>query len=543
MSSTFHGLEVARRALNTQQSALHTTGNNIANASTPGYSRQRVNMTQTSALSIGGMNQSITAGQIGTGVQAGSIQRIRESFLDDQFRNETTKLGYWDAKRTSLSQMEDVLNEPSSNGLSAVMGEFWQSLQDLSANPENTGARGVVLERGQSVADTFHYLSDSLTKIQQDIGKEISLGVQGVNSLLEQISQLNSQIKSVEPRGYLPNDLYDKRDALVDELSLMMDVKVTKTPAGGNSSSQAEGIYTISMLGGDGKEYALVNGDRFNKLGFAGPDEKLSVNTPTPITSIQFFNSSGSPLTTSVPIANESGKVTFSQGKLLGMIESYGYSYTNSGGNEVNKGMYPDMLNDLDKLAFTFASVFNEVHEKGYDLNGESGKPVFILNGSTSQGAAKAIRLADLDTQDIAVSMTVTQNGTVHAGNGQNALNLANIPSMLLSNGVISLQGTADTIDLSSYGLGQNGSLNSFYEGMIGRLGVNAMQANRMTQNSLLLSQSVDEKRMSVSAVSLDEEMTNMMQFQHAYNAAARNITMVDEMLDRIINGMGLVGR
>ncbi|MGD7043342.1 flagellar hook-associated protein FlgK [Jeotgalibacillus proteolyticus] len=542
--STFHGLEVARRALNTQQSALHTTGHNIANANTPGYSRQRVNFTPTEAFPTAAMNRPQIPGQLGTGVEAGSIQRVRESFLDDQFRNESNKLGYWDARATSLSKMEDVMNEPTTNGLSAVMGEFWQSLQDLSVNPENTGARGVVLERGQAVVDTFHYASDSLKTIQKDIGSEIGIGLKSVNSLLEQISGLNSQIAGVEPHGYLPNDLYDKRDALVDELSQMVKINVQKTPSGGNDLKIAEGVYNITLVSENGKEQPLVTGNRFNQLGFADANGRMADQTPETVTNLQLFTSEGTALNTSLPFANENGTIQFAQGKLRGMIESYSYSHTNANGETVEKGLYPDMLSDLDKLAFTFANAFNAVHEKGTDLQGEPGKPFFELaNPASYQGAAKGIQLADLNPQDIAASMSVSEDGEVNAGNGQNAINLANIQSMILSDGALKLEGTDETIDLPGLSAIENGSLNAFYEGMVGRLGVNAMQANRMGQNSLVLTESVEEKRLSVSSVSLDEEMSNMIQFQHAYNAAARSITMVDEMLDKIINGMGLVGR
>ena len=160
------------------------------------------------------------------------------------------------------------------------------------------------------------------------------------------------------------------------------------------------------------------------------------------------------------------------------------------------------------------------------------------------KGAAKAILLGNLTPNDIAASTEVTSsaNGVIVAGDGKNALNLANVASFLLSNKNQELEGNS-TIDLTKFSIIENGTINSFYEGMIGKLGVDALQANRMTSNSQILSQTVDNNRQSVSSVSLDEEMTNIIKFQHAYNAAARQITVVDEMLDKIINGMGRAGR
>src|SRR5690606_629484 len=170
MRSTFMGLETNKRGLFTQQSGLYTTGHNISNANTLGYSRQRVNMQATAGFPGVGLNTPTMPGFLGTGVEAGSIQRIRDSFVDQQFRQESNKLGYWESKSKAITQMEDVLNEPSNYGLQKSLSEFWQSLNDLAVNPKNGGARDVVVQRGEAVADSFNYLHGSLTQIQKDIG-------------------------------------------------------------------------------------------------------------------------------------------------------------------------------------------------------------------------------------------------------------------------------------------------------------------------------------------------------------------------------------
>src|SRR5690625_1873340 len=131
MQSTFHGLETARRAMMAQQSSLRTVGHNIANANTKGYSRQRVNLTQTEPFHGAGMNRPRLPGHLGTGVKADSIQRIREHFLDVQYRNETNKVGYWKTRMKAFEQMEDVLIETEDQGLNYQIDLFWTSLQDL----------------------------------------------------------------------------------------------------------------------------------------------------------------------------------------------------------------------------------------------------------------------------------------------------------------------------------------------------------------------------------------------------------------------------
>ena len=145
MRSTFMGLEASKRGLFTQQSALYTTGHNISNANTAGYSRQRVNMQATPGFPGTGLNAPTTPGFIGTGVEAGSVQRIRDAFVDRQFRQESNKLGYWESRSQAITQMEDIMTEPSDFGLNASLDQFWKSLQDLSTNPENSGTRKVVV--------------------------------------------------------------------------------------------------------------------------------------------------------------------------------------------------------------------------------------------------------------------------------------------------------------------------------------------------------------------------------------------------------------
>lgn len=262
MVSTFHGLESARRGMTTQQYALQVTGQNIANANTPGYSRQRVNFTQTESYPAPAMNRPQIPGQMGTGVEAGSIQRVRESFLDVQFRGENTKSGYWGARSEALEKMEDIMNEPSDNGLSKTLDQFWQSLQDLAVNPEDDGARSVVRQRGVAVAETFNYLSTSLSTIRDDIKSQVDISVKEINSIAEQINNINQQISEIEPHGYLPNDLYDERDQLVDRLSQLVNVKVTKTSSSTTASPIAEGKYTIEITDASGASLGtLVDGN------------------------------------------------------------------------------------------------------------------------------------------------------------------------------------------------------------------------------------------------------------------------------------------
>ncbi|MFD2442731.1 flagellar hook-associated protein FlgK [Bacillus sp. CGMCC 1.16607] len=679
MISTFHGLEVARRGMMAQQSALYTTGHNLANANTPGYTRQRVNFTQTTPYPAASMNRPQIPGQMGTGVMASDIQRIRDNFVDMQFQTESSKLGYWQAKSEMLSQMEGIMNEPSDTGLAHSLDEFWNSLQDLAVQPQNDGARRVVRERGISLANTFNYTYDSLKAIQKDYRKEIDVTGQRVNSLLRQINQVNQQVASIEPHGYLPNDLYDERDRLVDELSSLVNIKVDRKPSGGMASANAEGLLDISLTTPQGDVLKDSTGKPIKLI-----DSKLNGGTAygihiqyenrtdqdSPVEKIKFFeletNKSGfvgiatdteadqielGDSDTKDPIYVLNDFAAFNtNGRLKGFIEGYGYK---AGGE--TKGTYNDMLAELDQMVFTFANHFNEVHKAGWSLNeirngAQDDKNFFDLNGATEtsfKGIAGKIKVDDAiikDVQNIAAAAegnvlagtfsrvpnqvqtstvgnpiftgiyksteaplawkdakTIEMNVKFDSGNWQyqmiakkedgtvlgtypaTAGTFENFPSSTdkviekfgvkidISN--VSTKTAGDTWTTSfkaegvkssdeafigngsnalklanvkdavlSYG-GNLTSIQTFYQGMIGRLGDSASESNRMENTAGVLRDSVEQRRMSISSVSLDEEMTNMIKFQHAYNAAARNITLVDEMLDKIINGMGLVGR
>ncbi|PLR78246.1 flagellar hook-associated protein FlgK [Bacillus sp. V3-13] len=524
MRSSFMGLETARRGMFTQQSALYTTGHNIANANTPGYSRQRVNFKETDPYPAMGMNKPKLPGQMGTGVEAGSIQRMRDDFLDLRFRSQNSKLGYFGTKSDSLTRMEDIMNEPTKEGLSAAMDAFWNSLQTLGTYPNESGARESVLAQANSITDTFNYLSGSLDSIRLDLEQSISVSVDKINTLAVQINEVNKEIGQVEPHGDLPNDLYDKRDRLIDELSQLVNIKVIKQPRGGLASSISEGIYRIDIVDNAGARLGTLvdetttNGD---------PNEVSFKITNGYLESLQIGKSD--------PINTEN----FASGSLKADIESFGYVDKN--GAQV--GVYPTMMDNLDKLAFALVKEFNHIHKSGDDLNGNNGLD-FFSDLTDYKGAAKKMAVAITDPNQIAAAAD-----GAFAGNGENAYDLAEVMRKGFSDFTAVIadpSGSGTNINLKDFvqnNLKMSGNIKSFYGGLITSLGVTAREANVIKDNTETLMESVDYQRQSVSGVSLDEEMTNMIKFQHAYNASARNITVIDEMLDKIINGMGTVGR
>ena len=508
MGSTFMGLETARRSLSTHQWALQATGNNVANASNPGYSRQRLTLGMTEQLSVnfGGTK----AGQFGTGVRGETLARIRDLMIDQQYRDESVKNAFYATKEAAFGRMEDIINEPSENGLAKSLDLFWASLQDLSVNPDDTGARSVVRQRALTLTQTFNYMSSSLSKVQEDLKAEAGVVTKKINDLLTKIGDVNRQIGDAEPLGVLPNELYDERDRYMDELSQYIEfervpVDYTNGETRGNSQRVAEGRIDIriSVPGTPtATSVTLVDG----KTGGVGAISETGYRDASKPTTDPFV---------SMPLKD------MPNGKLRALVEMYG----STSGGEAHKGEFEQMLLDLDSMAKEFTTAFNDLHKTFYDGNvqdnpRQTGIDFFI--GS--------------DAKTVTVNPTILENLNLIAiskdkniGDGSGALDLAN-----LKNAQIAFSGGSALVTTS---------IGKYYQNVIGNMAVKASQNGNLAKSTFALLSSSDQRRQSVSAVSLDEEMTMMIQYQHAYNAAARNITAVDEMLDKIINGMGVVGR
>ncbi|ACA38761.1 flagellar hook-associated protein FlgK [Lysinibacillus sphaericus] len=529
MRSTFMGLEASKRGLFVQQTALYTTGHNISNANTLGYSRQRVNMQATPGFPTAGLNQPTYPGHLGTGVEAGSIQRIRSEFIDRQYRQETNKLGYWESRTNAIAQMEDVMNEPSEFGLDKAFEQFWKGLEDVGTKPADGASRQVAISRAEHLAESFNYLDKQLKMIQGNIGNELNVSTTQINTILKQIAAVNKQIQEVEPSGHVPNDLYDVRDTLVDKLNEYIPVSIERIPSGGLASEVAEGSLKITFKGADGVVRDLVNGKdfaQFTAMGTNGTkvtgDDITNSFSELQLTGLESLDAHEAGVVTSTQTAIKQQDFEASKGKLLSLINSFGYQ---SAGGDI-KGYYSETLQKLDQLANAFIKEFNAQHAKGYtleekDANGNiinASKPGGVFFEGTGAGGIKVNEDILKNPNLLAASANPTEEG-----NGKNAYELANMQHKLYAD-----------ID--------NASLQSFYQAIVGKVGVDGEEALRLAASSESQLLMVSKSRDSVSAVSLDEEMTNMITFQQAYNANARMITVVDETLDKIINGMGRVG-
>lgn len=538
MRSTFMGLETARRGLFTQQSALYTTGHNISNANTVGYSRQRVNMDATIAYKAPNLNTVNTVGQLGTGVEAGSIQRMRDQFIDKRFRYETSQFGYWETRTRTLHEMEDVLDAHSDFNLKSSMAQFWAGMQDVADKSDDMAIRGVTVKNAEQLADSFNYVDTKLREIQRGQAQEMDVMVKKANSLLSRIAALNKQIKEIEPIGQIPNDLYDARDVLIDDLNDIIPVEIMREPLEGLAQEPAMGGLTVTMKGvkgPDGKPLKLVESREYVEFKIPTVYDSSTNKGPEPLP-FDYMQVSAMGDAENPPSIEDNGaaltidqsKFYKEEGRLLSLINSFGYKENGTG--DV-KGTYPDMLDQLDTLAKVFAEQFNDQHKKGYTLKtvdkdgneltkSEAGKDFFVSADGKPISAGNISVSSEIKKDPSKIAASTEQN---QEGDGKNALVLAQLQE----------KAHADL---------KNGSFETFYQGLIGELATTAEDSNFKTKQHGVQLLNATNDRAAMSSVSLDEEMTGLITFQQAYNASARMITVVDETLDKIINGMGRVG-
>lgn len=525
MNSTFFGLELSRRALESQQVALNTTGHNISNSNTQGYTRQIANLTATTPQSILAMSRNVS---LGTGVTLDTITRARDAFVDLQFRSETSKQQYWEAKQDNLTQVEEVLNEPSDNSLSSDMDQFWTAWSDLSKDPENAGARSVVSERAQQLTDSFHNIAQQASDIKDNTDVSIKVQINQINTYGQQIKDLNDQIKRAEVARDSPNDLRDKRDSLVDDLSKIVNVRVVETKDPTFTDRNVSNYKVIIGNENSTSNNILVDDSTLNSLNA----------TPTADSNGLFG------------IAWSDGTTPLDLGTKLGTL---------SADLETRNTDIPNFVAQLDTLAQGIADSVNVLHRTGQGLTAEtqtdtSGAPIgidFFTDGTTSTSpyitpptlpkvTAANISLnfeIEKDVDRIATG-TIPTDGTktVTVGDGTVAQGISS-----LSSGWNALK---SQIAAGKFGtIGQNpvpaSSLSDLYDANVAQLGVEVQQATRMKAGEDVLITNVTNKRESLSGVSLDEEMTNLVKYQKSYSAAARMVTMMDDMLSTLMS-MGI---
>ena len=454
-------LNTGRGALLTQQKAVDITGHNIANANTPGFSRQRINLETNEPISF-------KPGQMGTGVRARDIQRIHDRFLGVQINNENKSLGRWDAQEGALKRVEMTFDESTGFGLNQTMSEFWNAWQDLVNNPSGQGERVALLAKSERLTENFQKVNTDLKQIQDDLDDNIKGTVDEINLITNQIANLNKKISQVEVGGQNANDYRDKRDLLLDELSKKIDI---------NTFENDDGKVTVLVCGGR----PLVE----NTSAWG-----LSTETVSGHENVVWIDGDGN----SVDITGG-----ISGGKLKGWIEA-------------RDVVIPDYLNRLDTLASEIITQVNTLHQTGFGLDGSTGNAFFTGTSASDIAVNPAIIT---DTNLIAAAGGAVWAGQI--GDNSNAIAIANLQNELIMNG-------------------NTATFDDYFNSLVSDVGSEVQTAATNFDHESVMVTHLNNQKESISGVSLDEEMVNLIKFQHAYDSAAKLISTVDELLATVIN-------
>ena len=585
MASTFFGLNIGKSGLFTYQTGLNTTAHNVANATTKGYTRQLIDQSATRAIRT--YNHT---GMAGTGVQVNSIYQVRDAYLDKKFMYNTSLQGEYANKSYYMTELQSYFNEITVTGFTKNFDNFSSALQSLVNDPSNKTTRTQVTQYGENLTEYLNSLSTNLTMIQEECNTEIKNQVDRINSIAEQICTLNSQINGVEINGTIANDLRDQRQVLIDELSTYVSVEVKE-----QTVREGSGVSTFEVkINGQ----ILVDSYDYNKLKLV-PREKLANQNDMPgmydvvWQNDTAFNALGEDVSGSLKAIIQmrdgnkeeslSGKVTAAQGTKqvtltsasiqdvakLNIPESgyitidnrryqyesfiltqgadgkYQYTFQLTEGlkeavnnkevyigNQVDYKGVPYYMAQLNEFVRTYTHKYNEICQQGVGANGDPGVSFF---SSTNKAGVEVKFGADYLEYYKLTCGTVSINSDV-----KNNLDKV-VTSSDVVNGVENSDIAKKLLALQSdRTMFKQGAPVSFFQTMVAEIGVLAKTAMTLEGNQDDIIADVTKQRLSVSGVDLDEEAMNLTKYQQAYRLNSKVISVMDEVLDRLINYTGV---
>ncbi len=499
----FFGLYNAHRGLTAAQNALSTINHNISNATTPGYSRQRVDLMAFNAYATPTPSQ-LSAGQIGQGPIMQQVTRSRDQFLDAQFRLSNGALGMSETLRDSLKQIEGILNEPSNSGINDAIQSFFDAAQELSLHPESASVRATFIQQAQDMVDVFQQQGVQLSDLRQNLvgsplapssfaTSQLALTTGDINQKLANIAAINKNIVSIKASGAEPNDLLDQRDKLLDDLSKLVDIKVT---------SYDNGQIDVSIAG-----QTMIRGvDQIDSL------EAVE-------------NTGAAPLPADVPalirtvnggvVLNDGAGAELTSGKLKGISDM--------GGADPNFSSVKTVITNLDNLLTTFVNQLNTLQTTGMDLNGNTPPPaLFVLDATLNPGQTESLfhwtvnSVIQADPKQIAAAIN-DPGGFAGVGDNRNALAMAQLKN-------------------SNFGAPLGTTLVDYFNGVTSKLGIDSQSAQNGSQNQNNLVLSVDQQRQAISGVNVDEETIDLLRYQRMLEATSKTISILDQVAQTIIN-------
>lgn len=473
--STFSGLGTALSSLIAQRQALEVSGQNIANANTVGYTRQRASLSSLPAASVSSMFS--TNNGPGQGTRVTGIDRLGDLFIDARVRSQTAGSAYLSATAAAYTTLEQGVGEPSTTGLSTQLSNLWAGFQDVANTPNKDSARAVLLENANAVVDRIATLYNAAdTQWTQARTTTASL-VDQVNTIASNVANLNTNILSITNAGGSANELMDQRDQLVTQLSGLV---------GATSQVRDNGTVDVLVAGN-----ALVSGSTTNALAVTGP--------------ALFSGATAGQSVGIVWASRPAVAVGLDGGRVAGLLSVLAPP---SGGTG---GLLTEAAASYDALATKLATSVNALHSTASTVSGATGIAFFAID--PTKPAALGLSVAITDPANIAVA-----DPTKGALDGS------------IADSIAALGSASDGPDAT-------------WSAVVVQLGVRTASANSRSTVAEASRATAAAQQLSQASVDVDEESTNMLAYQRAYEGSARVLTAIDGMLDTLINRTGLVGR
>ena len=523
MRSTFYGLSIASSGLFMSQKQIDVTGHNIANVNVPGYSRQRYTSAAVEPYNSNLFIAPVNTGTVGQGVKSKTLDQIRDQFLDKQFRQTNSDTSYWATKSNSIQMIEATFSALDESSLMSKMNSFFNAWTELQKYPYNPEYRVSVTNAALDMTSVFQRYYSELNTQQQNYNGQIEALTKEVNVRAEQIADLNLRIFKYELSGEKANDLRDQRNLLIDELSQYgnIDYKYEQNQWG-------DEYLTLYFAGEE-----LVNHKSYHQIDAVEDPLNLGVDGDTQLYKLVWNDGNDGGWSSLLADTD----VLLSAGELKGYIDMRDGGGASSASN--NSQGVPYYLMQIDMLANAIVQEVNAAHRTGYNkpnsANGmvsETGLDFFDPNYTT----ARYIKIDDKMLADKNGGNIATEAKPVEAEPSQQT------GGGLIADAISKLWSSNSLPNASTGAVTGVGTFSGFLNAFIADLGteVNYVKSMEMAQDVVLYN--VENSRLSISGVSLDEEMTELVRFQHSYSASARVITAMDEALDVLINRMGRVG-
>ncbi len=480
-------LGIGNSGLVAAKKSLETTGHNITNVNTKGYSRQRVHQTTSNPINSSGIIQ-------GTGVRVRGVNRNHNPFIEKRLQKSLSEESFSTDRYKELSQIENIFNEIDNGGLNNVMNKFYNAFRELSAQPDNETMRSVVRDTANLVAKDFNRIRDSLDGISRGIDQKIGGEISDINAVSANITKLNIRIANLEASGDQSGDLRDQRDLAVNQLAKSFQVHTYRDEKN-NFIVSAKGVGTI------------IAGNQYQELAAAGAS--LSQSSSGMDGSIEVFFKE-----------RPSHKITpkFKSGRLASLIK-------------VRNGDIRQLQSKADELAFDFGNSVNAIHSRGYvsrylkpgpdgevpnyDPKGKTIGVNFFEMAKTREGASRNLKLSAEVKKDISNIVTALSPNSP----GDNRISLA-----------------ISKLQHEKFMAGGTATIEEEFLKTVGNVGVKVGKAQLDSEQMMGMRVQVETVKERISGVSLDEETANMVRFQHAYDAAAKVMATANEMFETVLS-------